>query len=370
MELKIQRSEFLKSLQRCQGIVPVKGAMSILSYLLLQTVPGGIELAATDLEISIRSFGEAQVLAEGQVTLLARKAFEIARELPEAEIHLIQQPNNTLKLVCAQADFIVGTLPAEDFPTLPSYNEEDLGTMESPLLAEAIRKTILAVPTGEARYSMNGALLEIENGQLTMVGTDGHRLACFSKKIASGESLAEAKVILPKKLLLELRKLLEAEPNSLRLAFQEKHAIFKTGEAVLTGRLIEGNFPDHKRVIPSETPDSRQVKVNKEAFIHALRRVSLLSDERSRGVKVRLSWGQMLLNSQDSEWGDAHEIIEADYKGEEITLGFNATYLLEILGVIDEEEITLGINEVLGPCLLTPVGNPDYLCVVMPLRLD
>lgn len=370
MELKIHRNEFLKSLQRCQGIIPAKGAMSILSYLLLKTVPNGIELAATDLEISIRSFSEAEIIEEGQVTLLARKAFEITRELPETEIHIISQENNTLKLVCGKADFIIGTLPAEDYPSFPSYRELELLEVDSYLIHEGIRKTIFAIPSGEVRYSMSGVLFEVDNNKLTMVGTDGHRLACFTKTPESKTLLPSVKAILPKKLLLELRKLLDTDSTPIRTAFQEKHAVFKTNDVVLTGRLIEGNFPSYQQVIPTQTPESKQVKVQKDDLIHALRRVSLLSEERNRGVKIQFSWGQMLLNSQDSELGDAHEIIGASYKGEEVILGFNANYLLEVLGVIDEAEIAFGINDALGPCVITPEGNSDYLCVIMPLRID
>lgn len=369
MELKIQRSEFLKSLQRCQGVVPAKGAMSILSYLLIKSVSGGIEVAATDLEISLRSFSPAQVTEKGQITLLARKVFEIVRELPEAEIHLIQQANSTIKLVCGQADFIISTLPAEDFPSFPQYTEKELIKIEAPLLAEGVRKTIFAVPSGEVRYSMNGVLLELKDKKLTMVGTDGHRLACYSKPLPAA-SASNISVILSKKFLLELRKLLETDTSSVQIAFQEKHVVFKTEEVVLTGRLIEGNFPNYQQVIPQQDPKSPKIKVARDPLIHALRRVSLLSDERNRGVKIQINWGKMLLNSQDSEWGDAHETIEAEYQGEELVLGFNAGYLLDILGVIDEEEIKLETHEVLGPCLLTPEGNPEYLCVIMPLRTD
>ncbi len=370
MELKIQRNEFLKSLQRCHGIVPAKGAMSILSYVLLKTVPNGIELGATDLEISIRSFSEAEIITEGQVTLLARKAYEIVRELPEAEIHVVLQPNNTIKLICGQADFAVSTLPAEDFPSFPLYSEQELGELESDLLADGIRKTIFAIPVGEARYSMSGVLLEIADKKLTMVGTDGHRLACYEKAITAEHCIEKASVILSKKLLLELRKLLETGTLGLRAVFQEKHAVFKNNEVTLTGRLIEGTFPNYKQVVPERSPESRQVKVARDDLMHALRRVSLLSDERNHGVKMHVSWGQMKLNSQDSEWGDAHEIIKADFKGEEVTLGFNANYLVEVLGVMDEEKVQVDINESLGPCLLTPVGNSDYRCVIMPLRMD
>ncbi|MBI5787330.1 MAG: DNA polymerase III subunit beta [Candidatus Schekmanbacteria bacterium] len=370
MELKIQRNEFLKSLQRCQGVVPAKGTMSILAYLLIKTVPNGIEVAATDLELSIRSFSQAQIVSEGQITLLAKKIFEIVRELPEEEIHLVKQSNNMIKIICGKSDFTIGTLPAEDFPILPIYADHELETFDAVVLAEGIRKTIFAVPSGDPRYSMNGMLLELGAQQLAMVATDGHRLSYFKRSLGTENPERKINVILPKKFLLELRRLLEEGISELKMVLQEKQAIFKTAEVILTGRLIEGVFPNYHQAIPPADAGLTHVKVKKPDYVHALRRVVLLSDEKARGVKMQLRWGQIHLCSQESELGDAEETIETDYRGEELTLGFNADYLLEILSVIDEEELDLGISGGLGPCVITPVNNPDYLCIIMPLRVD
>jgi DNA polymerase-3 subunit beta len=367
MELKIGRNQLLSALQRCQGIIPARGTMPILSYVLLQAEKGGIYLSATDLDVTIRGFTSAEVIEKGAITLLARKVFEIVRELPDAEIHITETENKYIKLVCGSASFALVGLPAEDFPSLPQYEEKDFFPLDKQLLAEMIRKTLFAIPAVETRYSMTGALLELEEQNISMVGTDGHRLAYFvhtqEHPLAQKQSL-----ILPKKVLSELKKLIDETQDSIAASFQDKHAIFTSEGAVLMGRLIEGSFPNYQQVIPQGI--AYHALLDKESLVHALRRVSILSDDKSHSVRFQLENDSLGLSSQNSEFGDAQEVIPAKYNGHPTTIGFNAAYVLDALSVMNEEQVRLEFNEALGPCVFKPAGREDYLCVIMPMKVD
>jgi DNA polymerase-3 subunit beta len=367
MEIKVGRSQLLSALQRCQGIIPTRGTMPILSYVLLQADKEGIYLSATDLDVTIRGFTPAEVAETGEITLLARKVFEIVRELPEAPVHITSQENNYIKLVCGAASFVLVGLPAEDFPALPRYKEQDFFPLDKQVLAEMIRKTLFAIPSVETRFSMTGALLELEGQKVSMVGTDGHRLAYITQTLKT-EASQSASLILPKKVLSELKKLIDEAQGSVAASLQEKHAIFTSEEVVLMGRLIEGSFPNYRQVIPDKS--TNQVVIDKESLTHALRRVAVLSDEKSHSVRFQLEKDTLELSSQDSEFGDAHEEINIKYSGQSMTLGFNASYVLDALSVMDEEQVRLEFSEPLSPCLFRPEGNDDYLCVIMPMKVD
>ncbi len=385
MKLTIGKRDLQELLQRCQSIVPARGTMSILSYVLLSAEPEGVYLTATDLEVVLRVFAPAKVIQPGKAALLARKMFEIVRELPEAEVQLAVE-DNSVKISCGVAEFVLSTLPADDFPPLPSWKEEELFPLNSNLLSDMIRKTIFAVPTTETRQTMTGALLELAGSSISMVGTDGHRLAIMAAELsAAGRN---ASVILPKKVVAELKKLADEAVEPLQCGFLKNMAVFVTSKAVLVGRLIEGNYPNYKQVIPSST--CRSAIIPKENLYGALRRVSLLSDERSHTVKLELTSDKLFLYSQDSEIGDAHDELPITLTGEEISVGFNASYVLEALDAIDEAEVRLEMNEPLGACLFTPVKKssqdentgeqptdeqPDkeqrrYVCLIMPLKVN
>jgi DNA polymerase-3 subunit beta len=341
--------------------------MPILSYILLKAEKDGLHLSATDLDVTITSFTKAEVEEPGEITLLARKVSEIVRELPEDDIQLTLQDNNQIKLVCKGASFALVGLPAEDFPTLPSYTEQDIISLDKQLLSEMIGKTLFAVPATETRYSMTGALLELEEQKISMVGTDGHRLA-FVTKSHQHKVSEKLDFILPKKFLGELKKLTDEVQGSIEASFQEKHAIFSSENVVLMGRLLEGSFPDYKQVIPESS--GVQVLMGREALIHALRRVSILSDEKSHSVRFQLEQDNLELSSQDSEYGDAHEEIPVKYSGQPTIIGFNAAYVLDTLSAMDEEQVLIEISQTLGPCLFKPEGSNDYLCVIMPMKVD
>lgn len=368
MEIKIDRDIFLNGMQKVQGIVESKGTMPILSHVHIATEKDGILLQATDLEIGIKGFLPAQVVAAGAVTLNARKLFDILRELPNLEVHLVRGDNDWVNLKCGKAKFRLPGLPASDYPKLPEYSEEALIEFSGKQLKEMIRKTYFAISPDESRQALNGLLLEREKDHVNMVGTDGHRLAFIKRPIKGKASTGEPQgYLLPKKLLSELLKLLEDEDASYTFSVKDNQLAFIHGKEVILSRKIDGKFPNYRQVIPSD--NDVRIPVNTQALIHALKRVALLADEKSKMVRFEIEEGLLTLISDNTELGDAREEVEISYKGQDISIGLNAKYVLDILSVVEDEEITLNLKDQNHSCLITLDQDKDYLSIVMPMRL-
>jgi len=368
MEIKIDRDIFLTGMQKVQGIVESKGTMPILSHVHIATEKDGILLQATDLEIGIKGFLPAQVVAAGAVTLNARKLFDILRELPNLEVHLVRGDNDWVKLKCGKAKFRLPGLPASDYPKLPEYSEEALIEFSGKQLKEMIRKTYFAISPDESRQALNGLLLEREKDHVNMVGTDGHRLAFIKRPVKGKASTGEPQgFLLPKKLLSELLKLLEDEDASYAFSVKDNQLAFIHGKEVILSRKIDGKFPNYRQVIPSD--NDVRILVNTQALIHALKRVALLADEKSKMVRFEFEQGLLTLISDNTELGDAREEVEISYKGQDISIGLNAKYVLDILSVVEDEEITLNLKDQNHSCLITLDQDKDYLSIVMPMRL-
>lgn len=369
MEVRISKDVLLSGVQRVQGIVEVKGTMPILSYLLMATQEEGINIQATDLEIGIKGYYPANVIAPGEVALNARKLHDIIRELPDQEIHMVKEENNWVTLKCGKSVFRLPGLPASDFPVFPEYSEESLIEFKGSLLKEMIRKTSFAVSPDETRKGISGLLLEVEDGRSTMVGTDGHRLALISRPLLKSNAPSEGKTpyLLPKKILSELLKFMEDDDSVYSFSVKENHFAFIQGKQVIVSRAIDGKFPNYQQVIPSG--NDVKVPVNKENLLHALKRVALLADEQSKMVRFEIRENSLTLVSDSTELGTATEEVVVDYKGEEVLIGLNARYVMEILSVIDEDEVTLNLKDKDHSCLITVKEDKDFLSLVMPMRL-
>ncbi|MBI4382569.1 MAG: DNA polymerase III subunit beta [Nitrospinae bacterium] len=369
MEFRISRENFLTGVQKVQGIVETKGAMPILSHLLVSTDNEGIYIQATDLEIGIKGFYPANVITQGALALNARKLFDIVRELPEQEIHVSGEENNWITLRCGNSKFRLPGLPAEDFPALPEYSEEGIMEFRAPLLREMIRKTIFAISPDESRPALNGLLLEREENQATLVGTDGHRLALIQRPLpASGAPGAEKlSLILPKKALAELLKMMENDEAVFSFSVKNNHLAFIQGKQVIVSRKIEGKFPNYRQVVPKD--HDLKIQLAKDDFSHALKRVSLLADEKSKMVRFEARQGALTLIADNSDYGAAREEIPVSFKGDEMFIGLNAKYLLDVLAAVDQEKITLNLKDQNHPCLITVDDDKDYLSIVMPMRL-
>ena len=373
MKLRIARDELLTGLQRVQGVVEKRNTMPILSNILLEAKSEGVEIIATDLEIMMRGLYKATVDEPGSITLSARKLFEILKELPDGEIQLTTNENNWVQIHTGKSKFKIVGLPSSDYPSLPSIEREGLTPVAGSGLEELLRKTLFAVGDNDARYILNGLLvtLIVAEGKMTLrlVGTDGHRLAVAEQEIgdAGGKEAQEIKAIIPKKAAHEMRRLLEEGDGEPLIGFTKNLMIFRKSGLLLTSRLMEGNYPNYQQVLPKE--HNKFASADKAVLEGAIRRVSVLSRDKTSAVKITFAPEGMTLFSSHPDFGEATEDIPAKHKGENITTGFNARYLLDVLGVVDGESVTLQMDNPLSPCLVREPGTPGFRCVVMPVKI-
>ncbi|MBM4123816.1 MAG: DNA polymerase III subunit beta [Nitrospira sp.] len=376
MKLRISRDELLTALQRVQGVVEKRNTMPQLSNILVEAKPEGVDVTATDLEIGMRGLYKATVQEPGAITLSARKVFEILKELPAGEVELTVGENNWATIRSGKSQFKIVGLPGGDYPALPSIEREGLTPLTGSGLLELIRKTLFAVGDNDARYILNGLLVTLlvseKKTTLRLVGTDGHRLALAEQELASAggkEAAKEIKAIIPKKAAFEMRRLLEEGDGDPLIGFTKNLMIFRKSGLLLTSRLMEGNYPNYQQVIPKEKDQYKQVSVDRLEMEGALRRVAVLSRDKTNAVKLTLAPGKMTLFSSNPDFGEATEELSAQYKGEALTTGFNARYLLDVLGVMDGEAVSLQMDNPLSPCLVREPGNAGFTCVVMPIKV-
>lgn len=366
MKFQIGKPIFLKALQRVQGIVEKRNTMPILANILIKAQHGKIEIMATDLEMSIKDLCDAVVTKEGSATINARKLFEIIKEAPEDKIEITCEDGGKITIKSGKAKFNIIGLPVEEFPSFPVYDEGCLFRAAPETLKEMIEKTVFASSTDETRYNINGVFVEKDGANIRMVATDGHRLAAIER--SSEWPALDKGVILPRKGILELKKFLdEAAGGAFSLAFTANSMVVKKDSTVLIVRLIDGEFPDYKQVIPKG--NDKKVKLERMNFLSSLRRVSLLSMEKGRGVKFALSNGRLELSSSNPDIGEAREEISVNYKNDELEIGFNATYIIEALGVIGGDEIVLELKDRESPAILKAAATNGYTYVIMPMRI-
>ncbi len=374
MKLSITKSEFLRGLGRIQSIVEKRNSMPILANVLIEAPEKGKEtklvLAATDLEVGIRSLHTANVSESGGLTVSAKKLFEIIRELPDETIELSATANSYLEIRCLRSRFtLAGTAP-EEYPTLPEFSPEKTVPIPASVLSEMIDRTIYAASVDETRYNLNGVYVEVldEIGSIRLVATDGHRLACVDREIEGDVTALTSGVIVPRKGLGELKRLVdENDDEDIELAFANNSGLARRGDVTLVMRLIEGEFPNYNQVIPKNL--TRHLTLPTEPLVQAVRRVALLSSERSRAVKLELSDGQLVITSSNPDLGDAREELDIDYSGEPLAIGFNAKYLLDAINAVQSKEVVFSFQDELSPSKLSPPGDEKTIAVVMPMRI-
>jgi DNA polymerase-3 subunit beta len=371
MKLKIKKEEILKGLQRIQGVVEKKNTMPILSNMLLTAEGDSIEIIATDLEIGLRGRYAADVEKPGSVTVSAKKMYEIVRELPADDIQIKVEEGNWVKIISGRSQFKLVGLPKDEYPALPDVAEEGMIAIDGDMLRDMIRKTLYSVGENDARYVLNGLFVHMTQARdglnIRMVGTDGHRLSMIDRVIDAKHK--EESIIIPKKAMMELRRILEedAPKSELRLGFSKNHALFKRDGLVMVSKLIDGNYPNYLQVVPAKS--SKKVTVSKEVMTHAVKRVSILSKEKTNAVKLQLEKERIILSTNNPEIGEASEELAVEYAGEGIAIGFNSRYLMDVLMSMDREHIAIELNDPLSPCLITEDGDEHYKCVVMPMRV-
>ena len=366
MKTRLKRSEFLNELAPMQGIVERRTTIPVLSHLLLRSGDGRLDIAATDLDVSLTSWCEAEVEGTGGIAVQARKFLEIIRAVVGDEV-LLELPGeeNRLRITAGSSRFTINGLSPEDFPTLPDVESETSVELPFAQFKRMVGKVIFAVSTEESRFQLNGALVKLKDGGLEMVATDGHRLALVENDL-EGASAADG-VLVPRKALLELQRF-EGD-GTLDYRRSEHHLSFRLGRRELICRILEGSFPDYERVIAKDndkigTFDRRQLS-------EAVQRVALLTGDRARAVRLEFDGTAMTVSAANPDLGEAIEEVACEFDGEGLSLGLNPDYLSQFLGAVETEKVRLELKDENTQCVGHPIDGDDqkYLCVIMPMRV-
>jgi DNA polymerase-3 subunit beta len=367
MELVVRKNDLLRELQLFQGIVERKNTIPILANVLVDAKGDEVRMLATDLEVALRSRCAASVTKSGSLTLPAKKLYEIIKSLPETDVR-IQEDRNGVKIAADRFESRLQTLPREDFPALPEGSGGKTITLPRTAIREMVAKTQFAITGEDTRYFLNGAKFVATPSSLTLVATDGHRLALVAVKHTT-DVAEELGIILPKKTLLELGKLVAEGEGDIAFEKGENHLFFEVGGRMLISRMIDGQFPAYERVIPKG--NDKVIEFDRDRLTSAVKRVALLSNERSRAVKFEVGKGKVEVTSSSSEFGEAREQLPVEYADTPITISFNAQYVLDFLNVVDTEVVSLSLKDDVSQAVMKPVGTDayDYTYVIMPMRI-
>jgi DNA polymerase-3 subunit beta len=367
MELVARKTDLLRELQLFQGIVERKNTIPILANVLIEGTGEEVRMLATDLEVALRSRCPATVTKPGSLTLPAKKLYEIVKALPETDVKIVEDKNG-VKVSADRFDSRLQTLPREDFPALPDAPGQARATLPRAAVREMVAKTQFAITGEDTRFFLNGAKFVLKPGSLTLVATDGHRLALVEVVYDTGVK-DESGIILPKKTLLELGKLLAEGEGDVAFESGENHLFFEVAGRVLISRMIDGQFPAYERVIPKG--NDKTIEFDRERLTSAVKRVALLSNERSRAVKFEIDNGKVEVTSSSSEFGEAREQIPVDYASTALTISFNAQYVLDFLNVVETDIVSLSLKDDVSQAVMKPVGADgyDYTYVIMPMRI-
>ena len=370
MEFQIEKKNFLKNLNILQAIGERRSSIIALSNVLIESDKDKIRLTTTDLETTLISYVPCMVKKEGKICVSARKLYEIIRELQDAEIFIQGMENHWAKIICKNSIFNLSGLDPMEFPTLPSYSEQDLIVIKSFDLREMLEKVIFAASTEESRYNLNGIFLEAltsgDKNVVRMVATDGHRLAIIDRE--SPELLGIKKgAIIPRKGLNEVKKIVGEYSGELKISVSENSFVVNVNSFIIIIRLIDGEFPDYEQVIPKEK--DKIIKLNNREFSSCVRRISTISTDRVEGVKFTIKKGAIELYSSNQDIGNAIEEFPAIYDGVELNVGFNARYILDALGAIDEDEIFMELKDETSAAVIRPASGQNPLYVIMPMRV-
>ncbi len=371
MELRIDRDELYRAVSRVQSIIEKRSNMPILSTVLLSAEDSVVTLSATDLEISFQQKLAAEVLTAGSLAISGRKLFEIVKESKGASIYIKEKENNWAFISDDRAKFNMACLSPDEYPMF--VEPEDVAFVDIPgaVLREMISKTIYAVTLEDAGFKLSGIYTEkiAKGGEtlLRLVATDGHRLSMIDKPIANVENLTlDNGVMVPKKGMNEIAKL-ASEDQVVQVGFRQNNCIAREGDTLIVVRLLESKFPDYSAVIPKKA--QRSVRVRLDELMDGMKKMTILSDESYRGVKIKLGDDTMELVSINPDIGDVQESLEVEYKDEKLELGFNARYFIDVLQAMDSDEVTLGFMDGASPCLITGESDQGFLGLIMPMRL-
>jgi DNA polymerase-3 subunit beta len=364
MEVHVDRDAFIRGLQMAHNVVEPRQTLPVLANVLLEAQGETLRMTATDLEVSVRVAGPAKVVKPGTITISARKLMEIVKELPAAPLALKVQENAWVALRCAGVSYRLVGLTPEEFPAVGEGASTGWLTIDGKVLRDMLGQTTFAISHDESRYALNGVLFAVQDKELRMVATDGHRLALAVRQLATAGPAMSG--IVPRKAVQEVARIV-GSGEEVQIAIGDNQFMLRMPNVLLMARLIEGTFPNYEQVVPRAHP--HRVTLSRAALTAALRRVSVLSEERTKPVKFLLSPGMLKLTANSPDYGEAEEQMEAQYAGEEIAIGFNSRYVLDALGAQAGEQVLMEMKDGLSPGVFKSFEDEGSLCVIMPMRI-
>ncbi len=371
MEITISKSELLRELTATQGVVERKTTIPILSNYLFEAAGDKLSLTATDLDLSLRTSCDAKVKKEGSCTIPARKLYDYVRLLPDADITIKLLENHWVSIRCGRSNTKMVGMAKSNFPSLPVFPSVGVVKIPTQVLRSMIAKTGFAIANEESRYTLNGALMMIKPESITMVATDGHRLAHIERTGEKFEGVSgEMKTLVPKKAMDELKSLLDStDADSIEFAKDESTLFFRIGGRLLTSRQLTGQFPNYEAVLPKDV--SKSIALQGNELMAAISRVAQFADERSRAVRVKLEKGELKLSASSTETGESEDSLEVEYNGDALAIGFNAQYLLDFLKATGGADVKLELKDAQSAGQLRPAESDDYKYryIVMPMRI-
>ena len=363
MKFRIARDAFLDSLQQVQHVVSTRTTLPILSNVLIEAKGDELRLTTTDLDVGVSGTAAAEISKEGSTTMPVKRLVSIIRELPDAEVEIAVDSKDVASITCGPSFFKIIGLAHGEFPPLPDFKEAKEYKIPQGLLRESLKKTSYAISNDETRYVLNGIFTAFKEGKLTLVATDGRRLAMVENDLEFPAS-NETDFIIPTKAVQELQRLLGEEGDAIA-RLSDNQIVFEVGSSVIVSKLIEGNYPNYRQVIPGEAKET--LSLGREALLETARRVSLLSSEKSNSVKLVVGNGSINVTANSPDIGEAKESMAVSYSGKEIAIAFNPEFLMAPLRNLEDEEIQLDLIDEMSPGVLR--GSGSFLYVLMPMRV-
>ena len=369
MNLTIAKEQIINGLQAVQNVVSTRTTLPILSNVLLRAADERLELTATDLDVTVACSVEAKVKKPGASTVPVKRLFGIVRELTNADVDLEVDDKNSCSVRSGASFYRINGLSADEFPPLPKFKEDKKVVLSQETVKAMMKKTSFAISTDESRYVLNGVFISLKDHKITMVATDGRRLALVDEEVDVSEK-SHGEFIVPAKAVNELNRLLQ-DKGEIELRYADNQASFtlkddKGSSVLIVTKLIEGNYPNYRQVIPSEVKE--RVPLVREEFLHALRRAEIMTSEKSNSVKLAFSKNNLAITANSPEVGEARESIAVNYKGKEMAIAFNPKYLIDPLNALSNDEVFIELIDELSPGVLKI--NGPFLYVVMPMRLS
>ncbi len=363
MKIECDKNILLKGISTVQNAISTRSTLPILSNMLLETKKDGLTIIGTDLDIGVITTIPVKITTPGSITVPAKKFLDIIKELPESVITISVKKNNMVHIICENSQFKIMGIPKDDFPKLPKFEDKDTIILDQPLLKTMLDMTSFAISRDETRYILNGVHIIINKNSIQMVATDGRRLALIEREIELPKNI-DKKVIIPAKTVQELHRNLKEE-GKVSISFGSNQIMFNLGDSLIISRLIEGEFPSYEQVIPKESKD--KVVIDRERFLLAAKRASLLTSQDSQAIKIDVAKGKMVISKHSPDIGEAREEVDINYGGSALSIGFNPSYLIDVLKNLSEQSISFELENPEKPGVIRT--KDKYVYVVLPMQL-